>query len=132
MGRDKKITKKQDKIKNKEMNKVKQEIFTTKELANNKKDKKIINSKFIAEKNDFLNRISTTEKSLKFVGENPERDKKIIRKQDNIGDKITKESPLEKNSVNQKFEWPNLKEIKNFHNTILERNNKKDKTLNPK
>ena len=74
-----KITKKQDKIKNKENNKEKQEIFTTKELANNKKDKKIINSKFIAEKNDFLNKISTPEKSLKFVGENPERDKKTIR-----------------------------------------------------
>merc|ERR1711867_379612 len=32
---------------------------------------------------------------------------------------------------NQKFEWTNLKMIKNFHNTILERDNKKDKTLNP-
>merc|ERR1712177_23909 len=63
--RDKKITKKQDKIKNKENNKEKQEIFTTKELANDKKDKKIINSKFIAEKNDFSNKISTPEKSLK-------------------------------------------------------------------
>ena len=65
------------------------------------------------------------------MGENPERDKKIIRKQDNIGDKITKESPLDKNSVKQKFEWINLKEIQNFHNTILERDNKKNRTLNP-
>ena len=87
------------------------------------------------ETNEFMNEISTKEKYvteiLKFVGEIPERDKKIIRKQDKIRDEITKESHLEKNSVNQKFEWPNLKEIKNFHNTILERDNKKDKTLNP-
>ena len=65
------------------------------------------------------------------MGENPERDMKTIRKQDKIRDKITKESPLDKNSVKQKFEWTNLKEMKNFHNTILERDNKKDKTLNP-
>ena len=129
--RDKKIIKKQNKIKNKENDKENQEIFTTKELANNKKDKKVISSKIIVEKNDSLNKIPTTEKSLKFVGENPERDKKTIRKQDTIRDKITKEFPLDKNSVNQKFEWTNLKMIKNFHNTILERDNKKDKTLNP-
>ena len=127
--RDKKIIKKQDKIKNKENDKENQEIFTTKELANNKKDKKVINSKIIVEKNDSLNKIPTTEKSLKFVGENPERDKKIIRKQDTIRDKITKEFPLDKNSVNQKFEWTNLKMIKNFHNTILERDNKKTRHL---
>ena len=102
--RDKKIIKKQDKIKNKENDKEKQEIFTTKELANNKKDKKVINSKIIAEKNDSLNKISTTGKSLKVVGENPERDKKTIREQNKIRDKITKESPLDKNSAEQKFE----------------------------
>merc|ERR1712115_12398 len=113
--------KKQEKIKNKENDKEDQEIFTTKELANNKKDKKVINSKIIVEKNDSLNKIPTTEKSLKFVGENPERDKKTNRKQDTIMAKITKESPLNKNSVKQKFEWISLKEIQNFHNTILER-----------
>merc|ERR1711954_602641 len=80
--KDKKTIKKQDKIKNKENDKEKQEIFTTKELANNKKDKKVINSKIIVEKNDSLNKIPTTEKSLKFVGENPERDKKTIRKKE--------------------------------------------------
>merc|ERR1712115_518303 len=110
-----------EKIKNKENDKENQEIFTTKELANNKKDKKVINSKIIVEKNDSLNKIPTTEKSLKFVGENPEKDKKTIIKQDTIMAKITKESPLNKNSVKQKFEWINLKEIQNFHNTILER-----------
>merc|ERR1711867_317227 len=131
MGNPERDKKKQDKIKNKENDKENQESFTTKELANNKKDKKVINSKIIVEKNDSLNKIPTTEKSLKLVGENPERDKKTIRKQDTIRDKITKEFPLDKNSVNQKFEWTNLKMIKNFHNTILERDNKKDKTLNP-
>merc|ERR1711895_43501 len=128
--RDKKIIKKQDKIKNKENDKENQEIFRTKELANNKKNKKVISSKIIVEKNDSLNKIPTTEKSLKFVGENPERDKKTIRKQGTIRDKITKEFLLDKNSIYQKFEWTNLKMIKNFHNTILERDNKKDKTLN--
>merc|ERR1711895_240923 len=76
--RDKKIIKQQDKIKNKDNHKEKQEIFTTKELANNNKDKKVINSKIRAKKNDSFNKISTTEKYLKLVGENPERDKKII------------------------------------------------------
>merc|ERR1711867_224857 len=130
MGNPERDKKKQDKIKNKENDKENQESFTTKELANNKKDKKVINSKIIVEKNDSLNKIPTTEKSLKLVGESPERDKKTIRKQDTIRDKITKEFLPDKNSVNQKFEWTNLKMIKNFHNTILERDSKKDKTLN--
>ena len=64
--------------------------------------------------NEFITREKYAIKSLKFVGENPERDKKIIEEQDRIRDKITKEFPLEKNSVNQKFEWPNPKEIKKF------------------
>ena len=83
--RDKKTIKNQDKIINKENNKENQEIFKTKELGNNKKDKKVINSKIIAEEIDFLNKISTTGKPLtniiKSVRENPERDKKTIRKQ---------------------------------------------------
>ena len=75
------------------------------EYENPERDKKTIKKQ---------DKIPTTEKSLKFVGENPERDKKIIEEQDRIRDKITKEFPLEKNSVNQKFEWPNPKEIKKF------------------
>ena len=55
--RDKKITKKQEKIKNEENNKEKHDIFTTKELGNNKKDKKVINSKIIAHM--LINRASS-------------------------------------------------------------------------
>ena len=65
---------------------------------------------------------------IEFEGQNPERDKKTIGKQDKTN-KITKEFPLDMNRVKQKFEWINLKEIKNFHNTILERDTKKDKTF---
>ena len=35
------------------------------------------------------------------------------------------------NNVKQKSEWINLKEIKNFHNTILEKDTKKGNTFKP-
>ena len=64
-------------------------------LVQEKKDKESINSKIVAEKNEFIDTISTTENSLidkiETEGENPERDKKIIGEQDKIH-KITKES----------------------------------------
>merc|ERR1711942_584228 len=50
------------------------------------------------ETKEFMNEFTTGEKytikTLKFVGENPEKDKKTMRKQDTIRDKITKEFPL--------------------------------------
>ena len=96
--RDKKTIKKQDKTRNKESNNEKHKIFTNKELTPNKNDKKVINGKIITEKNDIINKTSTTGKSLtnikEFEEQNLERGKK--------------------NRVKQKFEWINLKEIKKF------------------
>ena len=71
------------------------------------KDKELINSKIRAEKNEFINEISTTENSLtdkiEIEGENPERDKKIIEEQDRIH-KITKESLQNNRKVEQNLE----------------------------
>ena len=123
--RDKETTKRQDKNNNKEYNKENQEIFTTQELENDKKDKKV-------EKINCLNKISTIGKPLtnimKYVEENPERDKNTTKKQDKIRENTTKEAPMDKNNAKQTFfEWSNPKEIKSF--TIPERGNKKDKTF---
>ena len=95
-----------------------------------KKDKESINTKIVAEKNEFINTISTTENSLtdkiETEGENPERDKKIIGEQDKIH-KITKESPLDNNSAKLQFEWTRLRETTNFHNAIVKRDNKQER-----
>ena len=76
-------------------------------LVHEKKDKELINSKIIAEKNEFINTISTTENSLtdkiETEGENPERDKKIFGEQDKIH-KITKESLQNNRKVEQNLE----------------------------
>merc|ERR1712115_580214 len=122
--RDKETTKRQDKN-----NKENQEIFTTQELENDKKDKKV-------EKINCLNKISTIVKPLtnimKYVEENPERDKNTTKKRDKKREYTTKEAPMDKNNAKQTFfEWSNRKEIKNFVNTIPERRNKKDKTFTP-
>merc|ERR1712101_7936 len=57
-----------------------------------------------AETKEFMNEFSTGEeyviKTLKFVGENPEKNKKTMRKQDTIRDKITKEFPLTVETTN--------------------------------
>merc|ERR1712243_526756 len=64
-------------------------------MGHEKKDKELINSKILAEKNEFINTILTTENfltdTIETEGENPERDKKIIEEQDRIH-KISKES----------------------------------------
>ena len=90
----------------------------------------LINSKIVAEKNEFINEISTTENSLtdkiEIEGENPERDKKIIGEQDKIH-KITKESPLDNNSAKLQFEWTRLRETTNFHNTIVKKDIKQER-----
>merc|ERR1711867_243686 len=96
--RDKETTKRQDKNNNKEYNKENQEIFTTQELENDKKDKKV-------EKINCLNKISTIGKPLtnimKYVEENPERDKNTIKKQDKIRENTRKEAPMDKNNAKQ-------------------------------
>merc|ERR1711895_220236 len=111
-----------DKNINKEKNKKNQEIFTTKELENDKKDKKVIDSNIIVEKINCLNKISSIGKHLtnmiKYVEENPERDKNTTKKQDKIREKTTKDAPMDKNNAKQKFfECSNPKEIKIFSNT---------------
>ena len=99
-------------------------------LVHKKKDKELINSKMIAEKNEFINTILTTENSLtdkiEIEGENPERDKKINGEQDKIH-KITKESLLDNNSAKLQFEWTRLRETTNFHNAIVKRDNKQER-----
>ena len=55
-------------------------------------NKKIINSKIIAAKNELFN--SKIENSLAYKSEIPERNKKTNRKQNKIRDKITIEPPL--------------------------------------
>merc|ERR1712115_671898 len=56
------------------------------------------------ETKEFMNEFTTGEKyaikTFKFVGENPEKDKKTMRKQDTIRDKITKEFPLTVETTN--------------------------------
>ena len=132
--RDKKPIRKQDRTINKQCNKEKQEIYTKNELAQNKKNKKVINSKIITEKNDFIKKIPKIGKNLpniiEFKGKSPERDQKTNGKQDKLN-KITKKFPLDMSNVKQKSEWINLKEIKNFHNTILDKDTKKGNTFKP-
>ena len=55
-------------------------------------NKKIINSKIIAAKNEPFN--SKIDNSLAYKCEIPERNKKTNRKQNKIRDKITRETPL--------------------------------------
>merc|ERR1712115_137007 len=62
--RDKETTKRQNKNNNKEYNKENQEIFTTQELENDKKDKKVIDNNIIVKKINCLNKISTIGKPL--------------------------------------------------------------------
>merc|ERR1712115_731439 len=75
-------------------------------LVNEKKDKELINSKMIAENNEFINTILTTENSLtdkiETEGENPERDKKTIEEQDRIHkiSKYLKNRKVEQNIEN--------------------------------
>ena len=57
-------------------------------------DKKIINSKIIAVKNELINKNSKIENSLAYKCEIPERNKRTDRKQNKIRDKITIEPPL--------------------------------------
>ena len=93
----------------------------------------MINSKIITEKNDFIKKIPKIGKTLtniiEFEGKNPERDQKTNGKQYEPN-KITKKFPLVMSNIKQKSEWINLKEIRNFHNTILEKDTKKSNTLN--
>ena len=67
------------------------------------------------ETKEFMNEFTTGEKyaikTLKFVGENPEKDKKTMRKQDTIRDKITKEFPLTVETTN--FHEEEYNEINN-------------------
>ena len=63
----------------------------------------MINSKIITKKNDFIEKIQTTGKSLEKIIEF----EKTIGKQDKLN-KITKQLPLDTNSVKQKSEWINL------------------------
>ena len=69
-----------DKQKIKEL-KAEQNTIENGKLVHEKKDKELINGKMIAEKNEFINTILTTENSLtekiETEEENPERDKKI-------------------------------------------------------
>merc|ERR1712115_250256 len=90
-------------------------------------DKKLINSKIIAENNELINKNSKTENSLAYKCEIPERNNKTDRKQNKIRDKITIEPPLDNNIVTHQFKWTNVKEMEKFYNT-LKRDNKKDKT----
>ena len=57
-------------------------------------NKKIINSKIIAAKNEPFNKNSKIDNSLAYKCEIPERNKKTNRKQNKIRDKITIETPL--------------------------------------
>ena len=57
-------------------------------------NKKIINSKIIAAKNELFNKNSKIENSLAYKCEIPERNKRTDRKQNKIRDKITIETPL--------------------------------------
>ena len=88
-------------------------------LVHEKKDKELINSKMIAEKNEFINTILTTENSLtdkiETEGENPERDKKTIEEQDRIH-KISKY--LKNRKVEQNLE--NNIEIKAIEDEVVE------------
>ena len=90
----------------------------------------MINSKILAEKNEFITEIPITENSLtdkiEIGGENPERDKQIIGEQDKIH-KIPKESPLDNKSAKIKFERNKLREITNFHNAIVKRDIKQER-----
>ena len=55
---------------------------------------------------------------MKYVEENPERDKNTTKKQDEIRENTTKEAPMDKNNAKQTFfEWSNPKEIKKFYHT---------------
>ena len=90
-------------------------------------DKKLINSKIIAVKNELINKNSKIENSLAYKFEIPEKNKKTNRKQNKIRDKITIEPPLDNNIVTHQFKWANVKETEKFYNT-LKRDNKKDKT----
>ena len=117
--RDIETTHRQDQNNNKKDNKENQEIFTTQELENNKKDKKVIDSNIIVEKINCLNKISSIGKPLtniiKYVEENPERDKNTTKKQDKIREYTTKEAPMDKNNAKQTFfEWSNQKKIKKY------------------
>ena len=58
-------------------------------------NKKIINSKITAVKNELINKNSKIEKSLAYKCEIPERNKRTDRKQNKIRDKITIEPPLD-------------------------------------
>ena len=121
---------KEHKIISEEGNKEKQKTIKNEELAHEKKDKEVINSKIRAEKNEFINEISTTEKSLtdriEIEGENPERDKKIIGEQDKTH-KIIKEFPLDNNSAKLQSEWTRLKETTNSHNDIVKTDMKQER-----
>ena len=56
-------------------------------------NKKIINSKIIAVKNELINKNSKIENSLAYKCEIPERNKKTNRKQNIIRDKIKQKPP---------------------------------------
>ena len=91
---------------NKEGNKEKQNTIEDGELVHEKKDKELINSKIVAENNEFITEIPITENSLtdniEIEGENPERDKQTIGEQDKV-DKITKGFPLDNRNANKKL-----------------------------
>ena len=101
-------------------------------LVHEEKYKELINSKIVAENNEFITEIPITENSLtdniEIEGENPERDKQIIGEQDKVH-KITKGPPLDNRNAKLQFERTRLKEIKNFHNAIVRRDNKQEGRL---
>merc|ERR1712243_454457 len=92
-----------DKNNNKEYNKGNKGSFTTQELENDKKDKKVIDSN--------ISTIGKPLTNIMYVEENPERDKNTMRKQDTIRDIITKEFPLTVETTN--FHEEECNEINN-------------------